>query len=471
MPATRWHAPCSLVDIDRERPLEPTPELLLRYTRPGPRYTSYPTAPAWQADFPESGWTEGLRQLEGPVSVYVHVPFCEEQCSYCACNMVVARRREAGTRYLNALEKQVRALPLSAEQLDVDRLHLGGGTPTWLDPEELERLFDILALRFRTLPDARVSVEADPAVTRVEHLEALARRGARRLSLGVQSFDEVVLTAVNRPQRYEDIRGMVDEARWLGFERLNLDLMYGLPHQTPERFAGTLAKALSLRPDRFAVFGYAHVPWIKSHQKKLDVAGLPGPAARANMYLQARATLLGAGYEAVGIDHFALPDDPLAAARRAGTLGRDFMGYTTRAGGAMIGLGMSAISDLGDRYVQQQAKLSRWWKAAEEGAPLVEKGALLTPEDQLRRAVITGLMCNLRLPYAPIERQFGVDFKRHFKEELDGLSDMEDAGLVERGDDWLAITDSGQLFVRNAAMRFDAYLKGRGEKPRFSQTV
>jgi len=451
--------------------LEPTPELLLRYTRPGPRYTSYPTAPAWQTDFPESGWTEGLQKLDGPVSVYVHVPFCEEQCSYCACNMVVARRRAAGTRYLDALEKQVRALPLSAARLDVDRLHLGGGTPTWLDPDELERLFDLIALRFRILPEARISVEADPAVTRVEHLETLSKRGARRLSLGVQSFDEVVLAAVNRPQRFEDIRGMVDEARWLGFERLNLDLMYGLPHQTPERFAGTLAKAIALRPDRLAVFGYAHVPWIKPHQKKLDEAALPGPAGRATMYLQARAALLGAGYEAVGIDHFALPDDPLAAARRAGTLGRDFMGYTTRAGGAMIGLGMSAISDLGDRYVQHQAKLSRWWKAAEEGGPLVEKGAILSADDQLRRAVITGLMCNLRLPYAPIERRFGVDFQQHFARELAGLADMEEAGLVERDDAALRVTDSGQLFVRNAAMRFDAYLSGRGEKQRFSQTV
>ncbi len=451
--------------------MEPTPELLLRYTRPGPRYTSYPTAPMWREDFPEAAWLEGLRRLEGPVSLYVHVPFCELQCSYCACNMVVARRADVGDRYLRALERQVRALPLSRERLPVARLHLGGGTPTWLSPESLRRLFAILALRFELLADAQTSVEADPAVTSTEHLEVLAALGVRRLSLGIQSFDPVVLAAVNRPQSLDKVRSLVEAARSLGFRRLNLDLMYGLPQQTPARFGETLAKTLSLSPDRLAIFGYAHVPWLKSHQRKLDAAALPDPAARAGLYLQARAALLARGYEAVGIDHFALPEDPLARARRAGTLGRDFMGYTTRTDGSMIGLGMSAISDLGDRYVQQQAKLARWWRAAEGDAPSVEKGVLLTEEDQLRRAVITQLMCNLVLPYAPIEQRYGVDFRRHFAAELDGLRDMEEAGLVALHPDRLEVTELGQLFVRNAAMRFDAYLKRPSGGPRFSQTV
>jgi oxygen-independent coproporphyrinogen-3 oxidase len=456
---------------------EISPELLLRHARPGPRYTSYPTAPSWTARqaISDALWFEGLRRLRGPASVYVHVPFCEAQCSYCACNMVVAGRRSVGTRYLDALARQVEGLTLPQDQVEVAWIHLGGGTPTWLEPEALERLFAILRSRFAPLADAQVSVEADPAITSLEHLDTLVACGARRISLGVQSFDPVVLAAVNRPQAFEDIQALVGAARDRGFERVNLDLIYGLPHQTPERFAGTLERTLSLRPDRLALFGYAHVPWLKPHQAKLDADALPGPIDRAALFLQARRALLEAGYEPVGMDHFALPDDPLAVARRERRLGRNFMGYTTLVDSEMVGLGMSAISDFGDRYIQHQAKLSRWWKAAGGEGPLIEKAALLTPEDQLRRAVITGLMCNFALEFAPIERRFGVDFAGHFADELAGLTDLEADGLVERQGDRLVVPEAAQLFVRNVAMRFDQYLNPRraeaGGGPRYSQTI
>lgn len=449
-----------------------SPELLLKYNRPGPRYTSYPTAPIWREDFPEEDVRLALTEVRAPATVYVHIPFCREQCTFCGCNMVVAGRREPGTRYLDDLERQVEALALPGPTLEVARIHLGGGTPTWLSADELSRLYEILYRRFRPAPGAELSVEADPEVTSDEQVHRLRELGVNRLSMGVQSFDPKVLAAVNRPQRQSRVSDILTLARSLGMYSLNLDLIYGLPYQTADSFADTLDRTLEMRPDRLAIFGYAHVPWLKPHMKKMEAEALPGPVDRARLFLLAHERLTAAGYQAIGLDHFALPDDELAVAQRERRLHRNFMGYTTCPDHDLVGIGMSAISELGPTYVQQKVKLSDWWRAIESGSSTVEKGARLTAEDLLRREVINRIMCNFVVPYAVVEARHGIDFRAHFANELAALEPLEAEGLVARGADGLRVPDGARLLVRNVAMAFDAYLAPAAPgRPRYSQTV
>ena len=448
-----------------------SPETLLRYNKPGPRYTSYPTAPIWTEHFPQAEADAALAAVRLPASVYVHIPFCAEQCTFCGCNMVVAGRREPGTRYLDALERQIDALPLPAATVPVSRIHLGGGTPTWLHAHELERLYALLYRRFVPVAGAELSVEADPEVTTDEQVEVLRRLGVNRLSMGVQSFDPKVLAAVNRPQRQTRVARILELARSLGMYSLNLDLIYGLPFQSAESFGETLDLTVAMRPDRLAIFGYAHVPWLKPHMKRMDTTALPGPVDRARLFLLAHEKLTAAGYQAIGLDHFALPDDELSVAQREERLHRNFMGYTTRPGLDLIGLGMSAISEFDEVYAQQKAKLSDWWGAVEKGEPVVEKGLRLSAEDKLRRDVISRIMCNFVVPYAAVEAAHGIDFRAHFAAELAALAPLEADGLVIRGASDLRVTPQGRLLVRNAAMAFDAHLSAPAPGPRFSQTV
>ncbi|MEL6349678.1 MAG: oxygen-independent coproporphyrinogen III oxidase [Myxococcota bacterium] len=452
-----------------------TPAQLLRYSGPGPRYTSYPTVPMWSHDYPVSRFYRALSTVRSPATVYVHVPFCVEQCSFCGCNMVVAGRREPGDRYLDDLEQQINALPLPADQIPVSRIHLGGGTPTWFDIPQIERLYGMLYRRFAPIDGAEISVEADPEVTTDAQLDALAALGVSRMSFGVQSFDATVLAAVSRPQNRDRIVALVEKARSLGMGSLNIDLMYGLPHQTPARFEQTLDAVLQLRPERLAIFGYAHLPWLKPHMKKIDANALPGPLSRAGLYLQAQTRMQDAGYVPIGLDHFALPEDDLAQAQQEERLHRNFMGYTTLPDVDLIGLGMSAISEINGEYVQQRSKLARWWRAAEgvDDTALIERGWSMTDEDRLRKHVIYALMCNLVVSIPDVEARFGVRFHEHFADALARLHPMMDEGLMVFGDDALRVTERGRLLVRNAAMPFDAYLKRKtaGQPPRFSQTV
>lgn len=447
-------------------------ELLARYTKAGPRYTSYPTVPAWSQDIGDDVVFDELARSPGPHSVYVHVPFCREQCTFCGCNMVVAGRREPGARYLDALERQVAGLRLPTDPLPVVRIHLGGGTPTWFTARELERLFAILHTRFAPVAGAEISVEADPEVTSHEQVDALAGVGVNRLSFGVQSFDPGVLAAVNRPQDTGRVHALVHKARSLGMHSLNLDVMYGLPAQTLATFARTLDTLLQMRPDRLAVFGYAHVPWLKAHQKKIDAAALPGPAARTALFFAAHDRLTAAGYQAIGMDHFALPDDELATAQRAGALHRNFMGYTTRPGGTLLGLGMSAISETPSLYAQQEPKLARWWRAVEGDGPVMHRGVRVSAQDRLVRAVIYGLMCNFQVDLAAICADYGADPAR-FAPALASLAPMVDDGLVALEGHAVRVTPRGRLLVRNVAMAFDPSLSAPRASggPRFSQTV
>jgi oxygen-independent coproporphyrinogen-3 oxidase len=448
----------------------PDPEFLLRHDRPGPRYTSYPTAPVWQPQAP-AAWDEALGSLppDEAVSVYVHVPFCREQCWYCGCNMVVSGLASSGDRYLDALERQVDTLPLPAATLPLVRLHLGGGTPTWLSPAQLARLFALVERRFRDLPDAVRSVEVDPEVTTDAHLDALAAAGVRRLSVGVQSFDPVVLTAVNRPQATERVHAVVEGARARGIGSINLDLMYGLPKQDPASMASTLERVLELRPERLAVFGYAHVPWMKSHQRKLDGPDLPDARGRLELLLLAHRTLADAGYVAIGFDHFALPDDALAVAAREGTLHRDFMGYTERPRSALVGLGTSAISETDGWFLQQDPVLGSWWRTIEAGGTPVHKGLALSRDDRLRRDAILALTCNGRLDLDDLGARHDVDARIALADGLRAVQPLAREGIVDVDADGITVTDRGRLLVRNVAMAFDAYLQP--DASRFSRVI
>lgn len=447
-------------------------ELLRRYDRPGPRYTSYPTAPQWRADLGDDPFLVALSSVRGPASVYVHLPFCAEQCTYCGCTMLVSQRREVGDRYLDALARELERLPL-APTTDVVRIHLGGGTPTWFDVAGLRRLFAVLDGRFRRLSGCEVSIEIDPEITTDEQLDVLSVLGVTRASFGVQSFDPVVLAAVNRPQRTGRIQALVERSRVLGMRGLNLDLIYGLPHQSAASWADTLDRAIALDPDRLAVFGYAHVPWQKPHQQKLEASALPDPAARLALAAIARERLESAGYVPIGFDHFARPDDELAVALRHRRLHRNFMGYTTLRDVPLIGLGMSGISELPGIYAQAQSKLPRFYEALEGRGPLIEKSLVLTREDALRRDVIADLLCNLRVDYPRIERRHGISFEGHFRAELASLAPMVDDGLLILGPNQLEISDAGRAFVRNVAMAFDEYLAAEraGTVRRYSHTV
>lgn len=449
----------------------PDADFLLRHDRPGPRYTSYPTVPHWREDVPGDLLDVALPHLRGPVDVYVHVPFCREQCLYCGCTMAVAGRQDAGDRYLDALATRLAALPLPAARWPMRRLHLGGGTPTWLTPGQLRRLFSLVDGRFAPTASVSRSVEADPQVTTEAHLDALAEAGVGRLSFGVQSLDPGVLEAVRRPQQAARLRGLVDGARARGIARINLDLMYGLPRQTPETLRATLEGVLALAPDRLAVFGYAHVPWLKAHQRKLEPHGLPDARARAEQLLFVHRQLRGAGYRPVGFDHFARPDDPLSVALDDGTLHRDFMGYTDGGPGAMIGLGPSAISQLDDRFVQAEPRLGAWWKAVEAGRPVVHRGLVLSADDRLRRDAILALTCRHHLDLDALSAAHGVDARRALADALVALDAAEAEGLIRRDDRGnVEVVERGRLLVRNVARAFDAYAP-REAPGRFSRVV
>jgi oxygen-independent coproporphyrinogen III oxidase len=446
----------------------PSPELLLKLDRPGPRYTSYPTVPSWSEPFDGTALDAALAGVDRPVDVYVHVPFCREQCWFCGCTQVVSTRQGAGDRYLDALERELGSLPFPTPTVDAARIHLGGGTPNWLDPRQLDRLYTLLFTRFRPLPDAELSVEVDPDMLDLQQLDRLVAAGVNRVSVGVQSTDPRVLAAVNRPQRLNAVRATMEAARDRGMTGLNVDLIYGLPYQDAASLSSTLSDLLALEPDRLAVYSYAHVPWMRPHQRNIDESALPGPVDKMALFLLARSRLVESGYVAVGMDHFARPGDPLAEAATHRTLHRNFMGYTTRAGLPLVGLGVSAISELDGVYAQAQPHLGAWYRAVEQGTePKIAKGMVLGAEDRLRRDVISALMCNLEVVKAPVEARHGIVFDEHFAEGLAALVPLVDEGLCTVERDRVAVTELGQLLVRNVAMAFDHRL-GDG---RFSRTV
>lgn len=444
-----------------------SPELLARLDVPAPRYTSYPTVPEWNTRVGESDFRAGLGELGGadhPVSLYVHVPFCRDRCAFCGCNVVIAREQRRGDAYLDALIAEM-ALVRDAlgSRPQIEEVHLGGGTPTFLDEAQLERLFEALRERFDILKDAEISVEIDPVETRVSQLEVLAALGARRISLGVQDLDPSVQELIRRPQSVEVTRELTEAARRIGYSSVNYDLIYGLPRQTPASWARTLDEVVALRPDRVAVYGFAFVPNLRPHQKPLAEHPIPTGAEKLALFDLATERFRGGGYVPLGMDHFALPEDSLARALEAGRLDRSFMGYRVGGHEGLIALGPSAISDLGGLYAQSESQLTRWRTAVQKGHFPIVRGHHLDAADRTRRGVITRLMCELRVHLSSLPAALAP--------ALEKLDWMEEAGLVERDADWLRVTELGRPFVRNVAMAFDAYLEARQTPAPFSRAV
>jgi oxygen-independent coproporphyrinogen-3 oxidase len=452
--------------------------LLLEYSGAGPRYTSYPTAPVWSEAYGRADFAADLRALGAsgdPLSVYVHVPFCRSLCHFCACNRMITRDARLPERYLDAIAREVAAVREAVGA--APRLlqhHWGGGTPTHLTPAQIARLFHCVNDAFPAQPGAELSLEIDPRVTTREQLETLRASGFSRISLGVQDFDARVQRAIHREQSVALTAGIVEDARTLGFAGVSFDLIYGLPFQTRESFAATLGEVIAIAPERIALYGYAHVTWIAKQQRGFERTDLPEPRLRLAILVDAIQRLTAAGYVHVGMDHFARPEDPLAVALRAGTLRRNFMGYTTQAGLALVGFGPSAISELPASYAQSQRELDAWEADVRAHGLATLRGHRLSPDDAERRAVIQQLMCQGEVSAAAHAARFGTGFAERFARELERLRPLAADGLVAIAPDGsLRVSERGRLVLRNLAMPFDAYLEaGADDAPkRFSQTL
>ena len=452
-------------------------ELLQRFDVPGPRYTSYPTADRFVEAFTGEDYARALRLRRDtatalPLSLYVHIPFCESLCYYCACNKIITKRHERGAAYLQDLERE---MALHTTQIGagrvVSQLHLGGGSPTFLSDGELAQLMQMLRRHFNLAAGGEYAIEVDPRTVDPARLAALAALGFNRLSFGVQDFDADVQKAVHRMQPAEDVFGLVAEARRLGFGSINTDLIYGLPRQTPTSFARTLEQVVALRPDRIALYAYAHLPERFKPQRRILSADLPSAAAKLAMLSQALDALIGAGYVYVGMDHFALPNDALAIAKRQGRLHRNFQGYSTQPDCDLIGLGVSAIGRIGPTYSQNAKTLEAYCDMIDQGQLPVVRGLALGRDDLVRRSVIMALMCQGAVQFESIELAYLVDFQTCFAAELRALQPLVQAGMVTVDAGGIQVTATGWFFVRAVAMVFDRYLQADQNRARFSRII
>jgi oxygen-independent coproporphyrinogen-3 oxidase len=452
-----------------------TLDLLKKYSVPGPRYTSYPTAPYFNTGFGEADWVEALSAPapDRGLSLYAHIPFCDSLCYYCGCNMVATRDYSKTQPYLAYLDQEMaRTAQLVDPTRMVRQLHWGGGTPTYLNPDDIRRLMAMMRTYFTLAPDAEISCEVDPRELTREHLEALRESGFNRLSFGVQDMDPDVQQAVNRIQSEALIQQVLDWSRELGFSSINLDLIVGLPKQTVESFSQTLERIIKWAPDRLAVFGYAHVPWMKKHQNLIQEADLPDAATRLGLQQAVNDALGAAGYVNIGLDHFARPDDELVRAQQNKTLWRNFQGYTTHKDCDILAFGASSISQTADVYMQNEKNLKRYEARIAASGLAVERGLKLTRDDQIRREAITRVMCDLELDFSAFGSEWGIAFTDYFADALTDLRPLADDGLVTIGEGRIDVTPSGRLFLRNIGMCFDRYLKeAASEKPRYSRTA
>ena len=451
-------------------------EFLARYNRPGPRYTSYPTAPVWNDAFGPSDLEKvhvAADAAQTPVSLYMHLPFCESLCLFCACNVIIQKDKSVSLPYFDILKKEIDRVSESVSRdRKVVQFHWGGGTPTFSTPAQLEDLFGYTAERFSFSPDAEIGIEVDPRVTSGQHLETLRRLGFNRLSMGIQDFHEPVQKAIHRIQPHDMTRDLIQAARNLGFDSINVDLIYGLPFQTRETFAHTVDQIIGLAPDRIALFSYAHVPWLKKQQGSF-AAHLPEGMQKFEIFRTGLLKFVEAGYLYIGMDHFAKPGDELATAQATRTLHRNFQGYTTKAGADLYGMGVTAISGFHDAYAQNFRELAAWEKSIHERGIATMRGYHLSAEDRLRREVISRLLCHTVIPKQEIESEFGINFDQHFAPELQRLELPREDGLLTMDASEIRATWLGRIFIRNLAMLFDPYLEQQqlAAKPLFSKTL
>ena len=455
------------------------PQLMRRYDREGPRYTSYPTALQFHEAVGLDAYAAAAATSSGaleraPLSVYVHVPFCHSPCFYCGCNKIISRKVDRADAYLHRLYREIELRGRYFDRgREVEQLHFGGGTPTFLPDDRLVALMAALGRTFRLLrTDQRdYSIEIDPRTVGPETLRTLWDLGFNRLSLGVQDYDPGVQRAINRWQPVDMVSGVLDAARALGFGSINFDLIYGLPRQTPSTFRATLATVIAQRPDRLAVYGYAHMPQMFKAQGQIASADLPDASTRLALLQMAVQDLTAAGYVYIGMDHFALPSDPLARARENGTMHRSFQGYTTHASRDLVSFGVSAIGQVGSLYIQNHKTMPQYAERLDQGRLPLHRGVLMSGDDTLRRDVIQQIMCHGTIDCASTERRFNIDFDDYFAAELARLVALQDDGLVACGDRRIELTPRGRLLMRNVAMVFDAYRNAGAGAPRLSRVI
>ncbi|MFZ7308413.1 oxygen-independent coproporphyrinogen III oxidase [Avibacterium avium] len=446
--------------------------LIQKYNYSGPRYTSYPTALEFNENYTEQDFqAAAARYPERPLSLYVHIPFCHKLCYFCACNKIITRHQHKADIYLDYLEKEIKNRAALFRNRKVTQVHWGGGTPTYLTEQQSSRLMAMLREHFHFADNAEISIEMDPRKIELETLDHLRKIGFNRISMGVQDFNKAVQKAVNREQDEDFIQALLERARALGFQSTNLDLIYGLPLQNVESFMFTLQKVIELNPDRLSVFNYAHLPSRFAGQAKIKEDQLPAPETKLTILQKTIETLSDAGYRFIGMDHFAKPDDELAIAQQNGVLHRNFQGYTTQEDADLLGLGVSAISLLGNTYAQNQKELKHYYADIEQKGTALHKGFVMSQEDCLRRDVIKQLICNFKLNYAPFEQQYGIDFKTHFAEDLELLAPLAADGLIEIGEKGLQVSPVGHLLIRNICLCFDAYSRQQARRQQFSRII
>jgi len=447
-----------------------------KYSRPGPRYTSYPTAPEFNTTFTQEDLISKFKSQSSdrPLSLYIHIPFCRSACYFCGCNVIFTSKEDKKVRYIEYLKKELKIL---AQHLDTNRLvtqmHFGGGTPTFLSPEQLKELLDSIRATFPNFSnDAEVSCEVDPRYFKQGHMDVLKEAGCNRLSFGVQDLDPQVQKTIHRIQPFQTTQNVVQIARKAGIKSINIDLIYGLPYQTKETFATTIRDIIKLNPDRVAVFNYAHVPWMMKTQRKFDETTLAPPSTKLEILKETIEFFGSVGYKMVGMDHFAKPEDELFKAIKKGELHRNFQGYTTKGGADLIGIGVTSIGDGVDYYAQNFKTLPEYEKAIDNGNLPVFKGYNLSDDDILRQFVIMELMANFALDIKFVEKKFNITFKEYFDDALKALEEFVEAQLLTITDDKISVNQTGAMLIRNIAIPFDAYLNNIPEdKRRFSKTI
>lgn len=446
--------------------------LIQKYNYSGPRYTSYPTALEFSENFGEAAFLQAVaRYPERPLSLYVHIPFCHKLCYFCGCNKIVTRQTHKADRYLDALEQEIAHRAPLFKGRHVSQMHWGGGTPTYLSKAQISRLMGLLRAHFDFNSDAELSIEVDPREIELDVLDHLRGEGFTRLSMGVQDFNKEVQRLVNREQDEEFIFSLIHRARELGFTSTNIDLIYGLPKQTPESFAFTLKRVAELNPDRLSVFNYAHLPTLFAAQRKIKDADLPGAQQKLDILQETIGSLTTAGYQFIGMDHFARPNDELAVAQREGKLHRNFQGYTTQGDTDLLGMGVSAISMIGDCYAQNQKELKTYYQQVDEQGDALWRGLALTRDDCIRRDVIKLLICNFQLNFSDVEKLWDLNFAEYFAQDLKLLAPLAEDGLVAVDENRIHVTAKGRLLIRNICMCFDVYLRQKARLQQFSRVI
>ncbi|MCH7783430.1 oxygen-independent coproporphyrinogen III oxidase [candidate division KSB1 bacterium] len=450
---------------------------LKKYDKPGPRYTSYPTAPQFHEKFTRDDLTNEIKRTNengnsADLSLYFHLPYCDTLCYFCGCNMIITRNRGRIGGYTEYLKREIDLYrKLINRDRKVEQLHWGGGTPTHLNPGEITGLISYINRNFEYTPDAEIGCEIDPRGLTKEHLEALRNGGFNRISMGVQDFNDKVQIAINRIQPEDITRQACDWTKELGFLSMNIDLIYGLPFQTPESFEETVDTIIDISPDRLAVFNYAHVPWLKKHQNILTDKDLPKPEEKFEILKMTIEKLTGAGYVFIGMDHFAKPEDELTVALREKKLYRNFQGYSTHSGADLYAMGITSISQLPMVYSQNHKEEKAYYDSIDSGLIPIARGYTMNEDDIIRRKVVMNLMCHFVLEFQQIEDEFGIHFDEYFAWGLENLKEFADDGLVTMDDNRIVVTELGRLMIRTIAMNFDGYIERQVDKTKYSRTV